>query len=179
VDPAGDPDRPARPAGGLSKGLGFRLGRLSRHLRRSWSEELAAVGLTPPLAAVLRGVAESPGVSVRALARTIGTDPMSVKRCADELESRRLLRSGRLASDRRPRTLTITPSGRELVTQIEGRLASQERSFDAALTATDRATLERLLDRLEAGLGVGEDVVPAKGQKVVLRRTSDRKLREE
>ena len=137
------------------------------------------VGLTPPLAAVLRGVAESPGVSVRALARTIGTDPMSVKRCADELESRRLLRSGRLASDRRPRTLTITRSGRSLVTRIEERLATQEHAFDAALSAADRVTLERLLDRLEAGLGVGEEVVPTKGQEVVLRKSSVRKLGEE
>ncbi len=178
MGPASDTTRPARAGIGLSKGLGFRLGRLSRHLRRTWSDELAVVGLTPPLAAVLRGVAESPGVSVRALARTIGTDPMSVKRCADELESRRLLRSGQLASDRRPRTLTITRSGRSLVTRIEERLATQERAFDVALGAADRVALERLLDRLEAGLGVGEDVVPANKQEVVLRKSSVRKLRE-
>lgn len=179
MTPEGVADRPARAVIALSKGLGFRLGRLSRHLRRTWSEELAVVGLTPPLAAVLRGVAESPGVSVRALARTIGTDPMSVKRCADELEGRRLLRSGRLTNDRRPRTLTITTSGRNMVAQIEERIASQERAFDAALSAADRGTLDLLLGRLETALGVGEEIVSPKSQKVVLRRSSVRKLGEE
>ena len=87
----------------LEGGLGFRLDRLVRALRAGWAAELAGIGLTPPQAAVLRGVAGADGVSVRALARRLGGDPMNVKRCADELEQRSLLRSGTDAGDRRPR----------------------------------------------------------------------------
>jgi MarR family transcriptional regulator for hemolysin len=142
----------------LAEGLGFRFNRLSRTIRRSWTEELSGLGLTPPLAAVLRGVTECPGVSVRALARTLSTDPMSAKRCADELEELGLLRSGSAVGDRRPRTLTITPAGRTLVKKVNQRLVVQERFFDTVLSPSERAALDGVLGRLEGAFGIGSEL---------------------
>ena len=152
----------------LSEGMGFRIGRLARTLRRSWTEQLVDLDLTPPLAAVLRGVAESPGVSVRALARTIGTDPMSIKRCADELESRGLLASGQRDGDRRPRTLTLTSRGTLTVSTIDQRLRLQEATFDTAFDEGERAAFEALLARLERALGVGDEANFSAHRRVVL-----------
>lgn len=136
----------------LVDGVGFRLSRLARQLRSTWSRELAELGLTPPLAAVLRGVDEEPGISVRALARTLGTDAMSVKRCADELEELGFIRSGSLEEDRRPRTLTLTPRGRALVKRINGRVALREQRIEAVLGASGRDALIELVSELETAL---------------------------
>ena len=143
----------------LAQGLGFRIGRLARTLRRSWADELEALDLTPPFAAVLRGVHEAPGVSIRALARTLSTDAMSAKRCADELEVRGLLQSGSRVGDRRPRTLTLTPTGRTLVKKVNQRVAKRSSVLDSALSPGDRVRLSELLGQLERSLGIGVDAV--------------------
>lgn len=112
---------------------------------------------------------------MRALARTIGTDPMSVKRCADELEGRGLLTSGQLAADRRPRTLTLTTRGTTTVATVNERLMRQEATFDAVLDAGARTTFEALLTRLEHALDIGSDVVASSTQSVERRPTAQRK----
>ncbi len=138
----------------LEGGLGFRLDRLVRALRAGWAAELAGIGLTPPQAAVLRGVAGADGVSVRALARRLGGDPMNVKRCADELEQRSLLRSGTDAGDRRPRVLTATDEGRALAGEVDRRVRGQDARLTDALGRTARPAFERALGALEADLGL-------------------------
>lgn len=140
----------------LVKGLGFRVSRLARTLQFTWSRELLSLGITPPLAAVLRGVSQQPGISVRALSRTLGTDAMSAKRCADELESLGFIRSGSLQRDRRPRTLTTTPKGRALVKRVNELVFVREGLFESVLGTADRDTLARLAGELESALDIGE-----------------------
>ena len=65
----------------MARGVGFRLSRISRTLRSQWAEELSDLELSPPEAAVLRGLAEHPGCALRELARLLASDPMSAKRC--------------------------------------------------------------------------------------------------
>ncbi|NNN00773.1 MAG: winged helix-turn-helix transcriptional regulator [Acidimicrobiaceae bacterium] len=139
---------------GLTDGLGFRIGRLARTLRASWSGELTALGLTPPLAAVLRAVSDRPGISVRALSRTLGCDAMSAKRCADELESLGLIRSGRLEEDRRPRTLTTTPRGRTMVKRVAALVSVRETVFAEVLGETGRSNLAALIEQMEKALAI-------------------------
>lgn len=139
----------------LDGGLGFRVNRLARTMRRTWSDDLSTLDLTPPQAAVLRGIVERPGCSLRSLARQLGSDPMSTKRCADDLESRGLIRSGTLPDDRRPRTLTATDSGRVLAEAVRLRVRLQEVRFNELLNLEERAQFEHALSRLEAGLPIG------------------------
>ncbi len=141
--------------------LGFRLARLARTLRREWSEELATLGLTPPQAAVLRGVAGTPGCSLRASARALSTDPMNTKRCTDELEGRNLLRSGRRLGDRRSRTLTLTEPGSTLASQVNLLVLRQEQRFDTALGPTRRQQIDGALRALERAMGLPDP--PASG----------------
>ena len=134
----------------LEEGLGFRLGRLVRMLRAEWAIELEELGLTPPQAAVLRGVAGRPGTSLRALARTLGADPMKVKRCVDVLERRGLVQSAHRGTDRRPRALQLAPEGPVLAARIDALVRAQEERLASALGPARLSDLEGVLAALEA-----------------------------
>lgn len=138
---------------GLDSSLGFRLSRLARRLRHAWADALAPLELSPPQAAVLRGVAEWPGSSLRALARHLDADPMNVKRCVDALEARGLLASGHDPGDHRPRTLAVTPAGAAVAGDVERLAAAQDARLGAALPADLAGALDDVLGRLEALLG--------------------------
>ena len=139
----------------LESGVGFRLSRLARSLRAQWAQELTVVGLTPPQAALLRAIAVRPGLSLRALARTLGTEPMRAKRCADDLEAAGLLRSAHRGDDRRPRQLSLSPKGLELAGRVDLLVRRQEARIERVLGQDLRPGLENALTTLERSLGVG------------------------
>ena len=156
----GDGSSPAAPARLLlEQGLGFRLSRLTRMLRAEWTRELARLDLTPPQAAVLRGVAGRPGCSLRALAGTLGAEPMTAKRCVDDLERRSLVQSAHRGADRRSRALELTSEGLALAARIDILVRAQERRLDAVLGPARRSRLEEALGALESDLGLPQ--VPA------------------
>lgn len=138
----------------LEQSVGFRLGRVARARRRAWSEEIETLELTPPQASALRGIVERPNQSLRALARTLGTDPMSAKRCVDDLESRGLVRSSSAPGDRRPRVLNVTEPGFNLAQEIDRRVRRQERLLRELLRPRDYETLVKVLGRLEEHLNI-------------------------
>ncbi len=140
----------------LARGVGFRLSRISRTLRSQWASELADLSLNPPEAAVLRGLAEHPGSALRELARILASDPMSAKRCVDGLERRGLVVSGHRASDRRPRTLTITDDGQTLVRELNRRMRAREHRLARLLTKDERDTFARVLSTLERELDIDQ-----------------------
>jgi DNA-binding MarR family transcriptional regulator len=136
----------------LEESVGFRLSRLARSRRSRWAGELRSVGLTPPQAAILRGTTERSNASLRALARTMGTDPMSVKRCVDDLEARGLLRSAISREARRARVVRLTPAGERLTTELEEMARRQEAEIRALLSKSEYAQLLAVIDRLERGM---------------------------
>lgn len=138
----------------LEAGLGFRLDRLVRTLRGAWASQLADLDLTPPQAAVVRGVADAEGTSVRALARRLGGDPMNTKRCVDELERRGLVVSTSDPEDRRPRHLALTERGRDAAVEIDRRVASQNARLTRSFSPGDRARFEAGLAAIESEIGV-------------------------
>lgn len=137
----------------LDSSLGFRLSRLARRLRRTWADTLAPLELSPPQAAVLRGVAASPGSSLRALARHLDADPMNAKRCVDALEARGLLESGHDPGDHRPRTLVVTPAGAAVAREVERLAAAQDAQLEEALPGDVASAIYDALGRLETLLG--------------------------
>ena len=160
--PPNPADEPAGAVAGnkpmpLDAGIAFRLGRLTRTWRAQWAEELAALELTPPQAAVLRGVANDPGCSLRGLARLLGADPMHAKRCADDLESRSLLRSAHRAADRRSRTLGLTPAGEALAARVDELARAREVRLATTLGPADRSRLHAIVTALETATGIGNN----------------------
>jgi DNA-binding MarR family transcriptional regulator len=136
----------------LEESVGFRLSRLARSRRSRWAGQLRSLGLTPPQAAILRGATERSNASLRALARTMGTDPMSVKRCVDDLEARGLLRSAIAHEARRARIVRLTPAGERLMTELEEMARQQEQEIRALLSTSEYAQLLAVIDRLERGM---------------------------
>lgn len=124
-------------------------------MRASWVTELADVGLNPPQAAVVRALREDPGCSLRSLSRRLGTDPMTAKRCADELEQRGLVSSAhRGGGDRRPRSLELTPAGSEVASRVGALAARRENAVVDALGDRRAAALADALGELETFLGL-------------------------
>ncbi len=138
----------------LHAGLGFRFGRSQRRLRATWAARIADLELAPPQAAVLRALAERPGLGVRAAARDIGTDPMNVKHVADALEARGLVTSSLDPSDRRTRCLRLTQAGRDLTAEVEGRAQLHEEWLAGVLGRAQYGRLEQALESLEGALGL-------------------------
>ena len=135
----------------VTESVGFRLSRVARALRAQWRDQLADLGVEPPEAAALRVVAAQPGAALRQLARILGSDPMSTKRCVDALEARGLVASTR-QGEGRPRALRVTAAGAVLVGEIERRAADREGSVAAVLGPAATAQLRAALDQLEASL---------------------------
>ncbi len=141
----------------LEAGVGFRLSRLVRNLRKDWAEELIEVGVTPPQAAILRAVGLWPESSVRFIARAIDSDPMNVKRCVDELEAKGLIESGVREGRRASRRLSLSVSGANLVAEIDTLARAQQRRIEDGLGAELHSHLLRSLDRLETLLSNASD----------------------
>ena len=133
----------------LTQSIGFRLSRLARLRRASWERELVDFDLTPGEAGVLRALGDGDEVGLRALARTLGQDPMTVKRCVDRLEERGLLESTP-GEDRRLRVLKTTRTGRRLAETVTERARRRDAAFADILGTDDLALFDHLLSRLEA-----------------------------
>lgn len=139
-------------ASSLEGALGFRLSRLARALRQDYARRLSPLGISPPQSAVLRAVAESPGSSLRGLARRLAADPMATKRLADDLERRGLLQSASAAQGRRERLLSPTEDGRRLARAASALAAEQQDELARALGPAGLDQLDALLGRLESPL---------------------------
>lgn len=137
---------------GLQQSVGFRLSRVARARRRAWTEELEAFELTPSQASALRAMLEQPDQSLRALARTLGSDPMSTKRCVDDLERRALVKSSSAPGDRRPRVLNVTSKGTALAREIDHRVRRHEEQLRDVLSSKEYELLSTILLRLETHL---------------------------
>ena len=145
-------------------------------MRQNWGEELSALKISPPHAAVLRGVAQHPGCSLRALARTLGADPMNVKKYVDELEQRNLIRSSTCPEDRRPRILTLTNTGHKLTCEVDKLIRKQEMRLNSVLGPIERSHFENALLRLEALFSLGlaiETSAPATAPATANRRNQE------
>lgn len=125
-----------------------------------FAERLAPLQLDPPQAGLLRAVGAEPGRSQQSVAAQLGLVPSRLVSLVDELEERGLVQRRRNPRDRRHHALHLTTLGEERLADI-GRVATTHgEDFLAPLTDRERATLERLLDRLANHHGLAPGVHP-------------------
>lgn len=141
----------------LETNVGFRLSRVSRNLRHTWSSRLKTLGISPPQAAIIRGLSNYPTTSLRELARLLGADPMNVKRCLDDLESLNLVQSGTKKGDRRQRTLTLTIEGQRLAKEVARQAEVHEHWLRSAIPPNELNAFLNAIDSLEKLLGVSRN----------------------
>ena len=140
--------------------LAFLLAQLGAHAAGQFAARVAALGLAPPDAGVLRAIGASAGLRQQALAQVLGVVPSRLVVLIDELEGRGLVERRDDADDRRAYALHLTPAGREMLAAI-GRVAQEHQAaLCAALDADERAQLAALLRRVADQQGLVAGVHP-------------------
>jgi DNA-binding MarR family transcriptional regulator len=105
---------------------------------------LQEFGLTPGDLRALLALDQEPPRPMRALARAWACDASNVTWIVDRLERRGLVERRTLPSDRRVRTVALTPLGASTKAELFTRLQEPPADF----LALDRATLQGLRDAL-------------------------------
>jgi DNA-binding MarR family transcriptional regulator len=129
--------------------FGFRLGRVHRMMRAGWEQRIHDLGVTPPQAATLRALCESPGSGLRELGRRTHTDAMNVRRLVERLEHLELVTSTADPAHRQRHVLHPTRRGIEVADELAARAGSWNELVARLLGADESAHLLRTLTRLE------------------------------
>jgi DNA-binding MarR family transcriptional regulator len=121
---------------------------VARRLRHRTKIALEPWDLSPSLARALSVLAREGDLRLSALAERLRIVPRSATEVADDLQRLGLVSRRADPDDRRAVLLALTPSGERTARAIqEARQAEGERFF-AALDASDRADLARVLHKL-------------------------------
>lgn len=116
--------------------------------------EVAAAGydLTPVQFAALTRIAENPDIDQATLAGLIAYDRTTIGGVLDRLLQRELIVRTVSPTDRRARSLTISPAGRRMLEKTGPAVAAAQRKMLAPLDEREGAELMRLLRKAtEAG----------------------------
>jgi MarR family transcriptional regulator, transcriptional regulator for hemolysin len=127
--------------------LGFLLRENSRLMRRRFVHHARKAGLPLNLseASLLSQVCHEPGINQARIAWLLDLETISVVRLVDSLQQAGLLERRPHATDRRIRTLWLTPVGETAVAQVRCITDMVRRE---ALADVPKAERERLLDTL-------------------------------
>jgi DNA-binding MarR family transcriptional regulator len=150
----------ASPARDLSRRVGFLLAQLGTHAHRRFAERLARLDLHPRHFGMLSNLAASEGQSQQALSIALGIHRSAVVALVDDLEQRGLAERRRDPNDRRAHALYLTPSGRELLADLEREADEREAELLTALNASERSQLISLLQRVAESQGLAAGIHP-------------------
>ncbi|MGE5640677.1 MAG: MarR family winged helix-turn-helix transcriptional regulator [Clostridia bacterium] len=131
---------------------GFLLRRAHQIAVGIFVEECAAYGLTPPQHSTLIAIDGCPRLDQAALARAIGFDRATTGQVVEGLEARGLLRRQDSPTDRRRKTLALTPEGRALMKRAAPAIQRTSERLLAPLRANQRKHFVQLLMRLTGEL---------------------------
>src|SRR5712672_2522620 len=150
---------------GVGRAFGFLVHDVSRLIKRRFERRARQMGLaiTRQQAAVVLNIAGNEGVSQAELAAWLGIEPIALVRMLDKLHEEGLVERGAHPTDRRVRTLWLTPSARPVVAQILAiNKAIREEAF-AGMAADARDTVIDILDGIKGNLALreGTDDSPA------------------
>ncbi len=150
-------DRRPMPAE-LQPGLGHRLHAVGRAMRRRFERSVRQAGLplTRLQAALLIRIARNPGLSQTVVAADLDIEPIALVRMLDRLHEEGLVERRAHPTDRRVRTLWLTPLAWPVVSRIlEINLAVREEAC-AGLSPAARHLLMDTLDHIKDNLDAAE-----------------------
>jgi DNA-binding MarR family transcriptional regulator len=148
------------PARDLSQRVGFLLAQLGTHAHRRFAERLAELDLHPRHFGMLSHLAASEGQSQQALSIALGIHRSAMVALVDDLEGRGLAERRRDPVDRRAYTLYLTRRGRNVLARMQRVAQEHEAELLTALSASERAQLIALLQRLAESQGLAAGVHP-------------------
>jgi len=148
-----EPARPAKREGllVLEHFLPYRLSVLSNTVSGRIAKSYAAqFQLTIPEWRVMAVLGRFPGLTAAEVTERTAMDKVQVSRAVARLQKTRRIEQRAVEGDRRARHLFLTEAGREVYAEIVPLARDYEQRFTAALNASERAQLDRLLDKLAA-----------------------------
>ncbi len=128
--------------------VGYAIRRAQMRIHEALLNTLAELDTTPARYTLMLLIRENPGIRSVDLARAIGVARSGMVRLIDELEQRELVFRETSASDRRNRTLCLTPLGGSKLTQLERAVDRHEARLTEGLEAAERERLLGLLWRI-------------------------------
>jgi DNA-binding MarR family transcriptional regulator len=144
----------------LSSRAGFLLAQLGTHGHRRFAERLERLDLHPRHCGILSQLAAAEGRSQQAVSAALGIHRSAMVALIDDLEARGLAERRPDPVDRRAYTLYLTPSGREVLAQLEQAADEHEADLLVALGEPERAELVSLLQRVAESQGLAAGIHP-------------------
>jgi DNA-binding MarR family transcriptional regulator len=144
---------------GFGRNFGFLVHDVSRLIKRRFDRQARQTGLpiTRRQAAVVLYIARNEGVSQAEVATWLDLEPIALVRMLDKLTEEGLVERRAHPTDRRVRTLWLTPAARPVVTQILTiNKAIREEAF-AGMPTPARDTVIDILDAIKGNLALGEE----------------------
>ena len=131
----------------VGRAFGFLIHDVSRLIKRRFERRARQMGLaiTRQQAAVILNIAGNEGVSQAEVATWLGIEPIALVRMLDKLHEEGLVDRRAHPTDRRVRTLWLTPAARPVVEQI---LAINEAIRREAFSGLPPRTCDALIDVL-------------------------------
>ena len=128
--------------------IGYNARRAALAVIEIFMERMSAYGLRPVDFSVLSLVTHNPGVTSRQLCSALGILPPNVVGMLNTLESRSLIARKPHPSDGRAMGLHLTAAGKKLMRDAEHTAAELETDAASRLSASERKTLIRLLQKV-------------------------------
>ena len=128
--------------------VGYNARRAALAIIAQFIPRMAPYDLTPVTLSVLSLVAHNPGITSRQLCSTLNILPPNLVGMVAQLEKRGVIERLPHPHDRRAAGLHLTPDGEALVREAELRVSALEEEATSRLTAAERKTLMRLLQKI-------------------------------
>jgi DNA-binding MarR family transcriptional regulator len=143
--------------GELGDSLAFHLRLAQEASFNAFARRVGQTDLRPGRYAILKLIAENPGISQTVLSQASGRDKSSLTPALDDLETRGLIRRERVATDRRSYALFLTAPGRTALAALDQQAQAHNATLDRIVGPEEREAFMRLLQRIATTLGDGTD----------------------
>src|SRR5499427_9386144 len=145
---------------GVGRAFGFLVHDVSRLIKRHFERRARQMGLpiTRQQAAVMLNIASNEGVSQAEVATWLDIEPIALVRMLDKLHEEGLVERRAHPTDRRVRTLWLTPAAGPVVERILAINESTRREAFSGLPSQTRDTLIEVLGQIKTNLAIKEDV---------------------
>ena len=144
---------------GFGRNFGFLVHDVSRLIKRRFDRKARQTGLpiTRRQAAVMLYIARNEGVSQTEVATWLDLEPIALVRMLDKLNDEGLVERRAHPTDRRVRTLWLTPTARPVVTQILSINQTIREEAFAGMPMQARDTVIDILDSIKGNLALREE----------------------
>ena len=132
----------------LTNDAGYLMVRLGQDAQRRFQDAIAVLDLRPSLFDYLATLGEQGPCSQKEVATILGIDAARIVTMTDAMEQRGIVERAADATDRRRNLLSLTRSGRSLLSRAERLAQGVEAEMLAALSVAERQTIRRLLRRM-------------------------------